>query len=135
MIFGQEVYNIMMNNSGRFKPNPMYNFQENDHHHLQSFSYISQSVHQIDLIFGVKKHCAMFSKKWPSSPTSNLHFSQNMWCGYLWYLVCRCIGLVKPFLQNFSWTQFVIWEKMASDIFCSICWNSAKFSALLLKLH
>ena len=35
MKFGQGMYDSMMNNHGKFQPNPVHIFQENEHHHLQ----------------------------------------------------------------------------------------------------
>ena len=35
MIFGQEENNTKMNKPGKFHPNPMYDFRENDHHNLR----------------------------------------------------------------------------------------------------
>lgn len=58
------------------------------------------------------KKMHVFWEKGGSSHTSNFSFSWNPWCGYLWFLVCRCIRLIQMFLQNFSQTQFVVWDKM-----------------------
>ena len=51
--------NIMMNNLGMFHPNPMHDFYKMAIITYNHFSYISIFVHQMDLIFGEKKHCAM----------------------------------------------------------------------------
>ena len=85
------VFNISLNNFLHFCQTPWGNKSMNliewylENGKLVFYEILSgEALHQEEQLWYVSAQSnALFLRKWPSSPTTNLHFSLNPWCGFL----------------------------------------------------